>query len=141
MPRSTFPLRALAALTLTVALGGCNAKTAANDPTDKARTTVETFMEACGHRETDAVAELLTEDTRTKFIEGSHTAESCAKVLGIPPEGGTAALEGAFSTSRVTAAESNGGYASVTVEIPDRGSSTVELEEVRGRWYVSNPLG
>jgi hypothetical protein len=137
--------RRLAVLCLaSAAISGCSSKTAANGPVDKARSTVAAFLAGCARGDAPAVADLLAEDQRAKFIEGGHTRRSCDKVLKLgggettPP--GEAKLKGIFSNTRVTNAETNGGFASVSVEAPDARRSTVELESVRGIWYLSNPL-
>lgn len=130
----------LAGAAAAAAMGGCNAATAENGPTDKARTTVETFLYACGHERALAAADLLTEETRTTFIEAGRTAEGCAKVLGIPDDEPDSVLRDAFKAARVTNAQTNGGFAAVTAEVPERGRPTVELSSVRGRWYLSNPI-
>lgn len=132
---------AVAALAL--ALAGCSADTAENGPADKAQSTAETFLTECAKKNPEAVAGLLTAATRRTFIEAPDTLEACSEVaklggIGPPPE--PSELERAFAEATVEEVAVNGGFGAVTVVTADDLRSTLELEEVHGRWYIANPL-
>jgi hypothetical protein len=135
--------RIAAAVAVALVLAGCDAETSENGPVDKARSTTEAFLAKCAAKDALAVANLLTETTRATFIAAGDTLEGCSELtklggVGPPPE--PSELQRTFADATVEEAEVNAGFGAATIAAPGGLRSTIELEEVHGRWHIANPL-
>ena len=123
-----------------LAISGCAAVEVGPEKTpavEEARGTVESFLAACAEEESAPATEALTEATRAHFL-ASDTIEGCKRVLRIaapfrPP---VAAAE-AFREAHVSHVHVEGGFGTAAVTVEEH-HSQVHLEEVGGRWKVSN---
>lgn len=134
---------ALAALlvALVVAASGCRTGVEAG-PEEEARAAMETFLYTCAIGRVTGAELVLTEQVRTRFITAGQGLAGCLRVMDIdlegdPPSEDVMAL---FADAEATAATADGGFAHVDVEAREF-RRRVELELVRGRWFIGEVTG
>jgi hypothetical protein len=134
--RSPAILVACAALALVA--GGC--ENSGSTPSKKAETAAETLLETCARDEPDAAIGVLTPPLRKAFLRGSSPARACREVLGVGSAGqDDVQLRREFRATRVASVQVEGGFARATLDTPSGLPAKIELEFVRGEWYVGNP--
>lgn len=123
------------ALLAAAAAGGCG-ETAG--PADKAHAAVATFLARCAVGDAVAAQYALNEPAKRVMLEARSPREGCVLILGIPLEEAVPArLKDTLELTEVGAVDADGGFATVQVESPS-GASEVELEYVRGEWYIGS---
>lgn len=119
---------------LALLAAGCGNST--TGPVEQARDTAATLLESCARESPNAVAGLLTSATRQTFIAAPSTADGCLRVLKLSGPRDREEFKSAFGNGKVGQASVRGGFAAVDVVTGAGEETSIELEDVRGDWYV-----
>lgn len=128
---------AATAAVLAVLIAGCEA---AGVPSraEQARDTVQGLLTTCARGEATPSQEALVTAAREAFATGASAREGCNVIVRLADEPSEPELRELFEGAEVTRVRVVGDSARAGIEAPGGRASTVELEHVRGRWYVTN---
>lgn len=134
----------LAALTLAlVCLASAGCGSSASTEEQKAKATVDTFLNACAHEQALIAEGTLAAPTRERFVNGGDSLEGCERVLGLSlASASREAAKEALRSAEVKIERIGGGFATALVEAPPSRRGTVELENLKTigtEWKIYDP--
>lgn len=132
----------VAALASGLVIAGCGGEATAGEE-EKARETVETFLESCARADGLAALDILTEPVRKQFLAAPSAVEGCQEVLafGFAEPLSSEEAKRAFARADVTDVRTGeSGFARATVEAESGERTELELESSGDLWLLANPL-
>jgi hypothetical protein len=138
------PALTAVAVALTVVSAACGDDRWKPSPAARAnaRSTVQTWLDACWRENGEAALAPLTPAAREIVLKGPGVLAGCEQLARLAP--GTAPppperLKAIFTRARVESVKMDAGYGTATVRSPAGPPIELDLELDRGTWQLSHP--